>query len=101
MIVVGSTAIQRTDGAAIHAHVTRLAQNVRAASGAGEDWRVLNVLHRVKILFRSGSCGAMRIFFTGVCSGEHHFSYLHPFRICSAAVHQSGLFVSYKRCEFS
>nr|XP_054768057.1 NADH-ubiquinone oxidoreductase 75 kDa subunit, mitochondrial-like [Lytechinus pictus] len=47
MIVVGSGAFQRSDGAAIHAAVTSLAQAVRASSGAPQDWRVLNVLQRV------------------------------------------------------
>lgn len=47
VIVVGSTALQRPDGAAIHAAVSTLAQNVRVQSGCGNDWRVLNVLQRV------------------------------------------------------
>lgn len=47
MIIVGSTALQRADGQAIHNNVTTLAQNTRVSSGCGEDWRVLNVLHRV------------------------------------------------------
>jgi NADH dehydrogenase (ubiquinone) Fe-S protein 1 len=45
-IVVGSSALQRKDGLAIHANVSTLAQKVRTSSGCGEDWRVLNVLHR-------------------------------------------------------
>jgi len=47
MIIVGSAMLQRPDGAAIHAAVSTLAQNVRAQSGCGDDWKVLNVLHRV------------------------------------------------------
>jgi len=46
VIVVGSTALQRKDGLAIHANVSALAQNVRTSSGCGDSWRVLNVLHR-------------------------------------------------------
>ncbi|CAH2306412.1 NADH-ubiquinone oxidoreductase 75 kDa subunit, mitochondrial [Pelobates cultripes] len=47
MVVVGSSALQRKDGAAIHTAVSTIAQNVRTSSGVGEEWKVLNVLHRV------------------------------------------------------
>ncbi|NWZ15389.1 NDUS1 oxidoreductase, partial [Agelaius phoeniceus] len=47
MVVVGSTALQRSDGAAILAAVSTIAQNSRATSGAGADWKVMNILHRV------------------------------------------------------
>ncbi|NXB26231.1 NDUS1 oxidoreductase, partial [Rhagologus leucostigma] len=47
MVVVGSAALQRSDGAAIHAAVSTIAQNARAKSGAGADWKVMNILHRV------------------------------------------------------
>ncbi|KAM3917333.1 NADH-ubiquinone oxidoreductase 75 kDa subunit, mitochondrial [Leptodactylus fuscus] len=47
MIVVGSSALQRKDGPAIHAAVSSLAQNVRSSSGVPENWKVLNILHRV------------------------------------------------------
>lgn len=47
LIVVGSATLQRPDGAAIHRSVSTMAQNARERSGCGDDWRVLNVLHRV------------------------------------------------------
>ncbi len=47
MIVVGSGALQREDGATIHALVASLAQKTRAASQAEDGWKILNVLHRV------------------------------------------------------
>ncbi|NWT87254.1 NDUS1 oxidoreductase, partial [Lanius ludovicianus] len=47
MVVVGSAALQRSDGAAIHAAVSTIAQNARAKSGAGADWKVMNILHRI------------------------------------------------------
>ncbi|XP_062354600.1 NADH-ubiquinone oxidoreductase 75 kDa subunit, mitochondrial [Cinclus cinclus] len=47
MVVVGSAALQRDDGAAIHAAVSTIAQNARARSSAGADWKVMNILHRV------------------------------------------------------
>ncbi|NWX88520.1 NDUS1 oxidoreductase, partial [Nothoprocta ornata] len=47
MVVVGSTALQRSDGAAIHAAVSSIAQNARTKSGVGSDWKVMNILHRV------------------------------------------------------
>ena len=52
MIVVGSGALQRADGAAIHAAVSSLAQAVRASSQAPQDWKVLNVLQRVSVFSR-------------------------------------------------
>ncbi|XP_044158507.1 NADH-ubiquinone oxidoreductase 75 kDa subunit, mitochondrial [Bufo gargarizans] len=47
MIVIGSSALQRKDGAAIHAAVSTIAQNARSSSGVPENWKVLNILHRV------------------------------------------------------
>nr|XP_006636856.2 PREDICTED: NADH-ubiquinone oxidoreductase 75 kDa subunit, mitochondrial [Lepisosteus oculatus] len=47
MVVVGSAALQRGDGAAIHAAVSAIAENARASSGVQDSWKVLNVLHRV------------------------------------------------------
>ncbi|XP_074884343.1 NADH-ubiquinone oxidoreductase 75 kDa subunit, mitochondrial isoform X2 [Buteo buteo] len=47
MVVVGSAALQRSDGAAIHAAVSTIAQNARTKSGVGSDWKVMNILHRV------------------------------------------------------
>ncbi|CAJ0940698.1 unnamed protein product [Ranitomeya imitator] len=47
MIVVGSSALQRKDGAAIHAAVSAVAQNARSSSGVSENWKVLNILQRV------------------------------------------------------
>ena len=44
MIVVGSVALQRPDGAAIHRLASRIATSSESAGG---DWRVMNVLHRV------------------------------------------------------
>ncbi|XP_022109177.1 NADH-ubiquinone oxidoreductase 75 kDa subunit, mitochondrial-like [Acanthaster planci] len=47
MIVVGSGALQREDGTTIHGLVASLAQKAKASSQAGDEWKVLNVLHRV------------------------------------------------------
>ncbi|NWV41231.1 NDUS1 oxidoreductase, partial [Grantiella picta] len=47
MVVVGSAALQRSDGAAIHAAISTISQNARVKSGAGPDWKVMNILHRV------------------------------------------------------
>lgn len=44
MVVVGSVALQRPDGAAIH----RMASSIAATAGTKNgDWKVMNVLHRV------------------------------------------------------
>jgi len=47
LIVVGSSTLQRSDGAAVHRAVANIAQTARERCGCGEDWKVLNVLHRV------------------------------------------------------
>ncbi|XP_052681835.1 NADH-ubiquinone oxidoreductase 75 kDa subunit, mitochondrial-like [Crassostrea angulata] len=47
MVVVGSTSLQRKDSQAIHNAVSTIAQTARVQSGCGEEWKVLNVLHRV------------------------------------------------------
>lgn len=49
MVVVGSAALQRNDGAALFKAVSTIAQNARVQSGCGNDWRVLNVLQRVDV----------------------------------------------------
>lgn len=50
MVVVGSSCLQREDGAAIMAAVSTIAQNARVSSGMEESWKVLNVLHRLKFV---------------------------------------------------
>nr|XP_056717451.1 NADH-ubiquinone oxidoreductase 75 kDa subunit, mitochondrial [Euleptes europaea] len=47
MVVVGSAVLQRGDGAAIHSIISAIAQNAKTKSGAGTEWKVLNILHRV------------------------------------------------------
>ncbi|XP_059823316.1 NADH-ubiquinone oxidoreductase 75 kDa subunit, mitochondrial [Hypanus sabinus] len=47
MVVLGSSILQRRDGAAIHTAVSTIAQNARVGSGAPDTWKVLNVLQRV------------------------------------------------------
>lgn len=45
-MVVGSSCLQRADGAAILSAVSTIAQNARVSSGVDEGWKILNVLHR-------------------------------------------------------
>ncbi|KAI3366288.1 hypothetical protein L3Q82_009756 [Scortum barcoo] len=52
VVVVGSSALQREDGAAILSTVSNIAQNARASSGVEEGWKVLNVLHRYNMATR-------------------------------------------------
>ena len=46
MVVLGSSALQRSDGTAILAAVSNIAQNIRLSSGVTGDWKVMNILHR-------------------------------------------------------
>uniref|UniRef100_A0A8C0MU02 NADH-ubiquinone oxidoreductase 75 kDa subunit, mitochondrial n=1 Tax=Canis lupus familiaris TaxID=9615 RepID=A0A8C0MU02_CANLF len=47
MVVLGSSALQRNDGAAILAAVSSIAQKIRMSSGVTGDWKVMNILHRI------------------------------------------------------
>uniref|UniRef100_A0A8C2QR70 NADH-ubiquinone oxidoreductase 75 kDa subunit, mitochondrial n=1 Tax=Capra hircus TaxID=9925 RepID=A0A8C2QR70_CAPHI len=44
MVVLGSSALQRNDGAAILAAVSNI---IRTSSGVTGDWKVMNILHRI------------------------------------------------------
>lgn len=46
-VIIGAEALQRPDAAALLANAQKLAQDVKVKSGCGNNWRVLNVLHRV------------------------------------------------------
>ncbi|XP_026158049.1 NADH-ubiquinone oxidoreductase 75 kDa subunit, mitochondrial [Mastacembelus armatus] len=47
VVVVGSSALQREDGAAVLSAVSTIAHNARTSSGVEGGWKVLNILHRV------------------------------------------------------
>ncbi|XP_032424578.1 NADH-ubiquinone oxidoreductase 75 kDa subunit, mitochondrial isoform X1 [Xiphophorus hellerii] len=47
VVVVGSSCLQREDGAAIMAAVSTIARNARVSSSLQGTWKILNVLHRV------------------------------------------------------
>jgi NADH dehydrogenase (ubiquinone) Fe-S protein 1 len=47
VIIVGSTALQRADGAVILSKIQSLSATLRAKGQIPSEWRVLNVLHRV------------------------------------------------------
>ena len=56
MVVVGSEVLQRSDAAAIHRAVTAIASGVGRPTET--EWRVLNVLHRVR---RGGLCTTLSL----------------------------------------
>ncbi|TRY79549.1 hypothetical protein TCAL_12405 [Tigriopus californicus] len=47
IVIVGSECLQREDGGAVYTHVQKLAEAIKAQSGCPDEWKVLNVLHRV------------------------------------------------------
>jgi len=47
VVIVGSEALQREDGSSVMALSQKIADNLRKGSGCEEEWKVLNVLHRV------------------------------------------------------
>jgi hypothetical protein len=54
MVIVGSSALQDSDGAAVLANAIVLADRLRSKSN--DDWKVLNVLHR-----HAGQVGALDV----------------------------------------
>lgn len=72
--MVGSSCLQREDGAAILAAVSTIAQNARVSSGVEESWKVLNVLHRLKSAsFEAFGCRIGRGIFHFICALFLHF----------------------------
>jgi len=47
IIIVGSTALQRSDGSVVLAKIQKLCSTLRSKGNIDQNWRVLNVLHRV------------------------------------------------------
>ncbi|XP_031224847.1 NADH-ubiquinone oxidoreductase 75 kDa subunit, mitochondrial [Mastomys coucha] len=47
MVVLGSSALQRDDGAAILAAVSNVVQNIRVTTSVAAEWKVMNILHRI------------------------------------------------------
>ena len=60
MIIVGSSSLQKSDGAAVLANAIVLADALRSSMSEGKDseseWKVLNVLHR-----HAGQVGAIDV----------------------------------------
>lgn len=81
MVVVGSAALQRGDGAAIHAAVSTIAQNARTKSGVGSDWKVMNILHRFALKLFLGA--------TFIHAGHTQVTTMYVCRFL--CVHASGL----------
>lgn len=46
VVVVGSSSLQREDGAAILSVVSTIAHNTRSSGNVEQGWKVLNILHR-------------------------------------------------------
>lgn len=47
MVVLGSSALQRDDGAAILVAVSNMVQKIRVTTGVAAEWKVMNILHRI------------------------------------------------------
>jgi len=47
VIILGSTALQRSDGGVLLAKVQKLCADLRKGGKIASDWRVLNVMHRI------------------------------------------------------
>ena len=67
MIVVGSSCLQRGDGAAVQSAVSTLASRLRTTSGVDADWRVLNVLQRVRDVGVTACVVSGVFFFSSFC----------------------------------
>ena len=47
MVIVGSSILQRADGAGIYDLVFSLANKLKASQQVPPEWRTLNIMHRV------------------------------------------------------
>jgi len=47
VVIVGSDALQREDGAAVMSYTQQIASKLRQTSGCANDWAIVNVLNRV------------------------------------------------------
>lgn len=50
VVVVGSSCLQREDGAAILSVVSTIAQNARSSGNVEQGWKVLNILQRYTLI---------------------------------------------------
>lgn len=50
VVLVGSSSLQREDGAAIFSVVSTIAQNVRSSGHVEQRWKVLNILQRFDLI---------------------------------------------------
>ena len=51
IILVGNQSLQGSDGEAILALVTEMSHKLKSGQGVDAEWRVLNIMQRVRILF--------------------------------------------------
>lgn len=49
MILVGNTVLQGQEGAATHQVVADMSQKLKSSKKVDKEWKVLNVLHRVRV----------------------------------------------------
>lgn len=49
MILVGNTVLQGHEGAATHQVVADMSQKLKSSKKVDKEWKVLNVLHRVRV----------------------------------------------------
>lgn len=72
VVVVGSSSLQREDGAAILSVVSTIAQNARSSGNVEQGWKVLNILQRYNLSWINFWKAIFIIFFL-------HLSYTHIF----------------------
>ena len=65
MVVLGSGMLQRPDSAALHAAVSSIALQAHATE---PDWKVLNILHRVRIRSKSTTNFYCQRLNVGICT---------------------------------
>ena len=49
MILVGNTVLQGQEGAVTHQIVADMSQKLKSSKKVDKEWKVLNVLHRVRV----------------------------------------------------
>ena len=58
---MGSSILQREDGATIQKLVSSLCEQIRVSPGRDPEWKIYNILHRVRTNTFENLCDAMRM----------------------------------------
>lgn len=62
VIIVGTNALNRTDGASVHGLCATISNSLKSKGAVDANWRILNVLHRVWLCINCLNCHLVTLF---------------------------------------